>query len=117
MSFEIDRYSGIYYNPYKKIINELVKGNQDLRIKNSNYITVSKLSKKNKVLNNIKKVIFNDPATIVIWKDGTKTVVKCGIDDKFDEEKGLAMAIAKHALGNDGVYYEVFKKWLPKTGE
>lgn len=25
----------------------------------------------------IKKVIFNDPATIVLWNDGTKTVVKC----------------------------------------
>ncbi len=25
----------------------------------------------------IEKVIFNDPATIVIWKDKTKTVVKC----------------------------------------
>ena len=25
----------------------------------------------------IKDVIFNEPATIIIWKDGTKTVVKC----------------------------------------
>ena len=25
----------------------------------------------------IKNVIFNEPATIIIWKDGTKTVVKC----------------------------------------
>ena len=24
----------------------------------------------------IKKVIYNDPATIVLWVDGTKTVVK-----------------------------------------
>lgn len=28
----------------------------------------------------IKNVIFNDPATIVFWKDGTKTVVKCQKD-------------------------------------
>ena len=69
--------------------------------------------KKKKVLSNIKKVIFSNPATIVLWNDGTKTVVKCGENETFDEEKGLAMAIAKHALGNDGVYYEVFKKWLP----
>ena len=69
--------------------------------------------KKKKVLSNIKKVIFSNPATIVLWNDGTKTVVKCGENETFDEEKGLAMAIAKRALGNDGVYYEVFKKWLP----
>ena len=25
----------------------------------------------------IKNVIFNDPATIVFWSDGTKTIVKC----------------------------------------
>lgn len=62
----------------------------------------------------IEKVIFNDPATIVLWKDGTKTIVKCGNEDAYDPEKGLAMAIAKKALGNDGNYYEVFKKWLPE---
>ena len=45
----------------------------------------------------IKNVIFNDPATIVFWKDGTKTVVKCQDGDEFDPEKGLAMAIAKKA--------------------
>lgn len=59
----------------------------------------------------ITKVIFNDLATIVLWSDGTKTIVKCGEHDKFDSEKGLA--IAKKALGNKGNYYEVFKKWLP----
>lgn len=62
----------------------------------------------------IKKVIFNDPATIVLWSDSSKTVVKAH-DEKFDPEKGLAMAIAKRALSNNcGCYYETFKKWLPK---
>ena len=62
----------------------------------------------------IKKVIFNDPATIVFWSDGTKTVVKCGNNDAFDPEKGLAMAISKKFFDNMGYYYDVFKKWLPK---
>lgn len=61
----------------------------------------------------IKNVIFNDPATIVFWTDGTKTVVKAYADD-FDPEKGLAMAIAKKFLGNQGNYYNEFRKWLPK---
>lgn len=66
------------------------------------------------MLDQIEKVIFNDPATIVFWSDGNKTVVKCE-NEKFDPEKGLAMAIAKKLLGgNQGYYYEVFKKWVPK---
>lgn len=60
---------------------------------------------------NIRKVIFNNPATIVLWSDGTKTVVKCGPDDIFDKEKGLAMAIAKKMAGNDSRFRKVFKKW------
>ena len=62
----------------------------------------------------IKNVIFNDPATIVFWEDGTKTVVKCQDGDEFDPEKGLAMAIAKKAYGNKGNYCNKIKKWLPK---
>ena len=61
----------------------------------------------------IKNVIFNDPATIVFWEDGTKTVVKCQDGDEFDPEKGLAMAIAKKAYGNKGSYCNKMKKWLP----
>ena len=62
----------------------------------------------------IKNVIFNDPATIVFWNDGTKTIVKARDGDIFDPEKGLAMAISKKALGNKGNYCETFKKWLPE---
>lgn len=62
----------------------------------------------------IKNVIFNDPATIVFWNDGSKTVVKCGEGEVYDPEKGLAMAISKKVLANKGNYYETFKKWLPE---
>ena len=62
----------------------------------------------------ITKVIFNNPATIVFWSDGKKTIVKCAGDEAFDEEKGLAMAISKRVLGNKGNYYNEFKKWLPE---
>lgn len=59
----------------------------------------------------IKDVIFNNPATIIFWKDGTKTVVKAE-NEEFDPEKGLAMAIAKKTLGNCYGYYDVFKKYV-----
>ena len=68
----------------------------------------------------IKNVIFNDPATIVFWSDGTKTVVKCGENDIYDPEKGLAMAVAKKYLGTNkshSNYMDEFKKWLPKEKE
>ena len=56
----------------------------------------------------IKNVIFNPPATIVFWADGTKTVVKAH-GEEFDPEKGLAMAISKKVLGTG--YYPEIKKW------
>lgn len=64
----------------------------------------------------IKDVIFNDPATIVFWANGDKTVVKCHNED-FDPEKGLAMAISKRALGDEDNYYKQFRKWLPESEE
>ena len=65
----------------------------------------------------IKNVIFHDPATIVYWTDGTKTVVKCQEGDTFDPEKGLAMAICKGMLGTNesgANFNDIFKKWIPK---
>jgi hypothetical protein len=44
------------------------------------------------------KIIFHNPATIVIWSDGSKTVVKCH-NEPFDREKGLAMCYMKKILG------------------
>ena len=67
--------------------------------------------------NPIKKVIFNDPATIVFWKDGTKTIVKCQEGAEFDPEKGLAMAISRHYLCDvcDLERYDgIFKRYMPK---
>lgn len=53
------------------------------------------------------KVIFNDPATIVFWKDGTKTVVKCMEGDIYNPEVGLAMCVCKKVF--DKKYHKFFK--------
>ena len=69
--------------------------------------------KKEKTLSmTIKKVIFSPPATIIIWDDNTKTIVKAQEDEPYDPEKGMAMCIAKHIYGNCGSYYNVFSEWL-----
>lgn len=60
----------------------------------------------------IKDVIFSPPATIVLWADGTKTVVRCQNDETYSKEVGLAMCICKRAYGNKGNYNNVFKKFI-----
>lgn len=61
---------------------------------------------------NVKKVIFNKPATIVYWGDGTKTVVKCQNGDTFNPETGIAMCFMKKAMGNKSNFNNVFKKFI-----
>lgn len=63
----------------------------------------------------VKKVIFNDPATIVYWKDGTKTVVKCQDGDVFDSEKGFAMAFLKKCWGNKGNFNDKLRKIMKEA--
>lgn len=65
----------------------------------------------------IKRVIFNPPATIVYWSDCSKTVVKCNVNDIFDPEKGLAMAIAKWCMGNTSAYYAEIRHWVAECGK
>jgi hypothetical protein len=60
----------------------------------------------------IKKVIFNEPATIIIWNNGTKTVVKCQEGDEYDKEKGFAMCITKKFFGNKSKFNNVMKEWI-----
>ena len=108
----IDRFDSNYigYSDSIKYIK------QDIKILEEGWRKVSRYINFN---NNttIKDVIFNKPATIVFWTDGTKTVVKCQNDDVFDPEKGLAMAIAKKAFGNKGNYCNEIKKWTDKYVE
>lgn len=47
-----------------------------------------------------RRVVFNPPATIVLWEDGTKTVVKCDPRDAYSPEYGYALCYMKKALGN-----------------
>lgn len=63
----------------------------------------------------VSRVIFNDPATIILWADGTKTVAKTHGDDAFDPEKGFAVACAKKLLGNGYAFRMEFAKWAPEA--
>ena len=40
--------------------------------------------------------------TVALWKDGTKTIIKCQPGEVFDAEKGIAMCFVKRAFKNRG---------------
>lgn len=72
------------------------------------------------MIDSVQKVIFNNPATIVIFEDGTKVVVKTTDGDEFQPEIGFAMAVMKKLFGSRGQYKKFIDKWLPeevKEGE
>lgn len=103
--FKEEQLAPVQKDNYIEYIRHDIKAANELYKERKNNIELGKGA--------IKKVVFNNPATIIFWTDGTKTVVKAENED-FDPEKGLAMAISKKMLGNQGNYYEIFKKWLPK---
>lgn len=63
----------------------------------------------------ITNIEFRDPATIVFWSDGTKTVVRCQNGEPYDPEKGMAMAICRKVYGNERDYYHLFLHWMKKA--
>lgn len=62
-----------------------------------------------------KKIIHNNPATIVFWSDNTKTVAKCRKGDIYDPEVGFYVACAKKLFGNDYRAGGIIKTALEKS--
>ena len=48
----------------------------------------------------VKRIVYHDPATIVFWQDGTKTVVKCMDGEPFEKYAGFCAALAKKVFGS-----------------
>lgn len=63
------------------------------------------------------RVVFNNPATIVFWNDGTKTVVKCSKDDVFDRDKGFVYAVLKKTLGSSREVSEFYENNIVESKE
>lgn len=60
----------------------------------------------------IQRVIHHAPATIILWDDGDKTIVKCSAGDTYDPEKGFMLAYLKHIYGHTGLR-KLLEKWCP----
>lgn len=99
-------YSRVIRRPNKSLSRYLIDAN---RADPDGLIIDDLVPAKTQYIPNIKNVHFNDPMTIVIWDDGTKTMVKCQGGDLYSEEVGLAICIAKKALGNKGNFNNVFR--------
>lgn len=62
-----------------------------------------KMMNKSNFIYAINKVIYNNPATIVLWADGTKTTAKVVENETYDPEKGLLLCALKKLSGTDEV--------------
>ena len=92
---------------YREYIDEFYSSYFD-NINSLANVSKNELYRSNKKV--IKRVIFNEPYTIIIWANGEKTIVKAQDGEPYDKEKGLAMCFAKYALGNTCRYFDFFKE-------
>ena len=51
----------------------------------------------------IKKVLYNNPVTVVWWSDGTVTRNRCPENVTYNPDTGLLFCITKRLLGNNDV--------------
>lgn len=96
-----DYYKGEWIRMQPKIFYETNQVWQEIKTK----MTLQDLDKQ------IDRVLFHEPATIILWKDKTKTVVKAQNGEPFDKEKGFLMALAKRLGEDKGNYNKIIKKW------
>lgn len=87
---------------------------QTLMLKVYNWRYGRNFETQNRIIPDIKKVIFNGPATIVFWDDNTKTVVKCSDGDIYDKRVAILYAIGKKMCGNNSQLNKLFDKYIPE---
>lgn len=71
----------------------------------------------NVYLPEIKNVVISEPYTTIMWKDGSKTQVKCMEGDTFDPEHGFTMAVLKKLMekpDKPNAYSKWVKQWTEK---
>lgn len=118
-----NRWYGNYYltnDQYEDIMRCFENEFEDARVRVSpktftTYATLSDIVVKHKGLGfrniKIKRIIFNPPATVIIWEDDTKTVVKCSEDDEFNPEIGVAMCYMKKIYGSRHAFSKMVEKY------
>lgn len=92
-----------YFNRNVELVNDTVKRyfTEDVMRANEMFYRIGL---------NPTKIIFNPPATIVFWEDGTKTVVKCSAEDEFNEYYGFLAALGKKVYANNSQIKNLIEK-------
>lgn len=101
---------GFYFDPLVIDFGNLVGKHEDFANKEE------EREKEMNIYTAINKVMYNKPATIVFWKDGTKTVSVCHEEDTFDPEKGLAICVLKKLM-KPSQLHDVLADFAPKNSE
>lgn len=77
----------------KELLNKLIGGTDEMK----------KLD--------VKKIIFSGPKTIVLWSDGTKTIVSMSKDElRFDPEAAFCAAYTKKMFGSNSKIKRIIKE-------
>ena len=86
----------------EKTVNDVWKGFTEDQKKFVYFMLSEALNESRKDVT-IKRIIFNGPATVVFWTDGTKTVVRYqdGTEVTDDREKAVFAACAKKLMGTN----------------
>ena len=78
------------------------------------YIEYSRMFKETEggiiVMPEVTKIIHSGPVTVVFWKDGTKTLVRCAAHDAYDEYNAFCAALAIKMYGNNSKLKKMIKK-------
>lgn len=98
--------SGEGYERFSRFwIDPLTITDPDVRIKVSyaDYYAMKREQKKADRIPTPKKIIVNEDSkvTVVMWDDGTKTIVKCSDADQYDSYAAYCAAFAKKCYGTN----------------
>lgn len=91
-------------NPYEKYCVE------DVKTTYQTYQSQIKNAVKFSANPHIDHVIFNGPATIVLWKDGTKTVVKHDGKGRKDKRLAILYAFIRKIYGEGKPYHNILNE-------
>jgi len=59
----------------------------------------------------VKQIIYSGPKTVVIWSDGSKTIISCSETDTYDQYAGFCAAVTKKMFGSNSNIKKIIDKY------
>lgn len=86
---------------YRYLPRDPVKAAAERITNNLNNLEIKIKTEKRIIFPEPKKIIRNNRTTIVLWEDGTKTIVRCEPHKRYDAYEAFTAALAKKIYGNN----------------